>query len=304
MRDLPQMKVKPRKSKVSGLPSPRCARSAAAWRPNSIRRVLSGWSDSENASNRARIASRNRLASASCSKPATTIIGIAHDDHVAGGLMPSPAFGPKVQDVVQVDVGKQRRDHRALPRSPVTDRHGPVFENARPKPFPDQADDALVADPMFDEPDQPFLADRVEERPDVGVQYEVHLPVGDPHHQGIERIMWSASGPEPVREPEEVFLVDRVQHHNDGALDDLVLQGSDRRAFGPGSTRGAAASVRLRYVPPAGRLRPVRSPMDTSVQIGEPWLQFCLVVIPRHAVHARGGLALQRVERQPAACRD
>jgi hypothetical protein len=35
------------------------------------------------------------------------------------------------------------------------------------------------------------------------------------------------------------------------------------------------------------------------MQIREPGLQFCLVVIPRHAVHARGGLALQRVKRQP-----
>ena len=43
LRDLPLIKVKPRKSTVSGLPSPRCSRLAAAWRPNSIRRVLSGW---------------------------------------------------------------------------------------------------------------------------------------------------------------------------------------------------------------------------------------------------------------------
>ena len=36
------------------------------------------------------------------------VVGIAHDDHVAGGLVPSPALGPEIQDVVQVDVGKQR----------------------------------------------------------------------------------------------------------------------------------------------------------------------------------------------------
>ena len=70
-RDLPQMKVKPRKSKVSGLPSPRWARLAAAKRPNSIRRVLSGCSDSANSCNRSRIASQKRRASASCSKPTT-----------------------------------------------------------------------------------------------------------------------------------------------------------------------------------------------------------------------------------------
>ena len=54
------MKVNPKKLKVSGLPSPRRSRLTAAWRPNSIRRVLSGCSDSANSSNLARIASRNR----------------------------------------------------------------------------------------------------------------------------------------------------------------------------------------------------------------------------------------------------
>src|ERR1700736_522468 len=49
-----QMKVKPRKLKVSGFPSPRRARRSAAKRPNSIRRVLSGLSDSENSLNRLR----------------------------------------------------------------------------------------------------------------------------------------------------------------------------------------------------------------------------------------------------------
>jgi len=34
-------------------------------------------------------------------------VGVAHDDHVAHGLAPSPAFGPQVEHVVQVDVGQQ-----------------------------------------------------------------------------------------------------------------------------------------------------------------------------------------------------
>jgi hypothetical protein len=34
------------------------------------------------------------------------IIGIAHNDHVAGSLAPSPAFGPEVENVMEVDVGK------------------------------------------------------------------------------------------------------------------------------------------------------------------------------------------------------
>ena len=168
------MKVKPRKLKVSGLPSPRRARLSAARRPNSIRRVFSGWSASANSSSRC--AHRVPEAPGVCLvfEADDDVVGVAHDDHVARGLPPSPAFGPEIEDVVQVDVGEQRRDHRPLPRSRLTDRDDPVFQDARPQPFLDQADDALVADPVFQETDQPFLADRIEECADVGVQDEVH----------------------------------------------------------------------------------------------------------------------------------
>src|ERR1700730_17583299 len=101
-RDVPQMSVKPRKLKVSGLPSPRRARLCAAKRPNAIKRVFSEWSVRTNASNLARIISRNRRASVSRSNPIT----ITRDDHVAGGLAPSPALRPEIKDVVQIDVGE------------------------------------------------------------------------------------------------------------------------------------------------------------------------------------------------------
>src|SRR5271154_6014455 len=64
----------------------------------------------------------------------------------------------------------------------------------------------LIRGPVLDELDQPFLADRVEEAPDVGVQYEVHFSALDPDHKGVQRIVLAALGPEPIAEPEEVFL--------------------------------------------------------------------------------------------------
>src|SRR6202035_1089337 len=102
------------------------------------------------------------------------------------------------------------------------------FEDARLEPFADQADDARVADPVFYEADQPILTDFVEERLNVGVQYEVHFLAGDSDAERVQRIMRATSWPEPVREPEEVFLVDRVQHRSRRPLDDLVLQCGDR----------------------------------------------------------------------------
>jgi len=62
----PQICVKPRKLNVSGLPSPRRFRFAAANRPNSIRRVLSGCNSSPNFCSRSLHSWRNRSASARC----------------------------------------------------------------------------------------------------------------------------------------------------------------------------------------------------------------------------------------------
>src|SRR5262245_32929523 len=70
-------------------------------------------------------------------------------DHVARGLTLSPAVGPEVEHVVQIDIGWERRDHRALPCPPLTDGHDPVFHDDRLEPFADQADDTPVADPML-----------------------------------------------------------------------------------------------------------------------------------------------------------
>ena len=116
MRDLPQMKVNPRKLKVSGLPSPRRSRLTAAWRPNSIRRVLSGWSDSANSSKPRAHRVEEPTGVGLVLEADDDIVRIADDDHVACRLAPSPAVGPQVEDVVQVDVGQ------AAVKSPIPAR--------------------------------------------------------------------------------------------------------------------------------------------------------------------------------------
>ena len=142
---------------------------------------------------------------------------------------------------------------------------------------------------MLQEADQPFLTDLVEERPDVGVQYEAHLLAVDPDTERIQRIMRAAPGPEPIREPEEVLLVDRVQQRDHRPLDDLVLQGRDRER--------ALPAIRLGNVDPPGRQCPIRSPLDPVVQILEISLKVCLVVLPRQPIHAGRGVLLELEER-------
>ena len=46
-----------------------------------------------------------------------------------------------------------------------------------------------IADPVLDEPDQPVLADRVEERPDVGVEDPVDPLLADPERERVQRIV-------------------------------------------------------------------------------------------------------------------
>src|SRR5712671_1918379 len=140
------------------------------------------------------------------------------------------------------------------------------------------------------------------EAADVGVQYPVHLRARDPDRQRVREpsahgldpwgIMLAAPRPEPVREPEEVFLVDRVQHLDHRSLDDLVLQRRDAQRPLP--------SIRFRNVPPPqacpceGRGQcAVTPPVDTPVQVPEFLLKPRPVLLPRRPIHSGGRLSLQ-----------
>ena len=83
------------------------------------------------------------------------------------------------------------------------------------------------------------------------VENEVHFPDGDSDDQGVQRIMLAALRSESVREPKQVFLVDRVQDSDSRPLDDLVLDGGNRE--------WALPTVRLGYVDTPGRKGPVCS---------------------------------------------
>ena len=101
------------------------------------------------------------------------------------------------------------------------------------------------------------------------------LLAGDADHQGVRQpsahglvpwgIMLAALRSEPVRESEEIFLVDRVQHLDGRSLDDLVFQCGHRQ--------GALPAIRLRNVPSPGRQCPVCSPVGSRVQILEILLE-------------------------------
>jgi hypothetical protein len=108
----------------------------------------------------------------------------------------------------------------------------------------DEPEGARVADPVLQEADDPLLGNFREERPDVGVEYEVHFPAADPDDERVQRIVLAALRPEPVREPEEILLENRAQHRSRSSLDDFVLESGDRQR--------ALAAIFLRNVAPTG----------------------------------------------------
>ena len=89
--------------------------------------------------------------------------------------------------------------------------------------------------------------------------------VSSPDVERVQRVVLAAPRSEPVREAEEVRLVDGVQHLDRGPLDDLVFQrGHAERSLPP---------VGLRDVHPTNRLRSVRSSLQPFGEVLEVVLQ-------------------------------
>ena len=83
---------------------------------------------------------------------------------------------------------------------------------------------------------------------------------------------------EPVTEAKKLHLVNRCQDHiHNRLLDDLVLQRRDPER--------SCSAVRLGYLYPPNRRRPVRSPVvQTPVQVEQALIQPFAVHVPRDAV--------------------
>jgi hypothetical protein len=143
---------------------------------------------------------------------------------------------------------------------------------------------------VLEQPLQPAPIEAGEEVADVRVEHEAHLLALNPDRERIQRLMRRAPGPEPIREAEEVLLVDGVQHLDERALEDLVLQRGDPERPQP--------PVRLRDEHPPSRSRPERPSVDSSVKIAKVRLEIQPVVAPRHAVHPRGGARADRPVRR------
>ncbi len=192
-------------------------------------------------------------------KPNHEVVAETHDDNITTCVSAPPLVGPKVEDVVQVDVRKQRRCRCSLGNAFLTGRPRPVLDDPCGHPLLDQPQDPPISNPVLKKPLQPAMVKAGEELADIRVEHPVHLLAHDPDRQGIQRVMRGASRPKPIRESEEVLFVDRVQHLDDRPLDDLVLQRCD--------TKRPEPPVRLGDEHPLRRLRSVTPRMNPVAQI-------------------------------------
>jgi hypothetical protein len=76
---------------------------------------------------------------------------------------PHPALAPDIHDRVEVDMGKARRENRALRRTDLCDLPEPVFHDACLEPPGEQAEDPCIAAPLPEQLQPPRVMHRVEE---------------------------------------------------------------------------------------------------------------------------------------------
>ena len=138
---------------------------------------------------------------------------------------------------------------------------------------------------MPQEPLKPRLVGLAEEVTDIRLEDPAYPPASQPDRQRIKRIMRRAARAKPLGKPNEVLLMDGVQHLNDRPLEDLVLKRRDpERALAP---------IQLGDEHPSSRLRPIHPSLDTSVQVPKVRLEI-LASIPAHLIDPRRGPASAR----------
>ena len=124
------------------------------------------------------------------------VIGVTYDDSVPRSLSGAPLLlEPEVEDIVQVNVGEDGRNHRAL--------RGPlqvvlplvVFHDAGVQPLGNQPEYPFVPDSVLEKPQQVVSREPVEERSNVRVDYPVDLAPFYPESQGVKRIMRPGRNP-------------------------------------------------------------------------------------------------------------
>jgi hypothetical protein len=115
----------------------------------------------------------------------------------------------------------RRRDHCSLRRTYIRLRPLAIFRHSSFQPFLDQAEQAAIGHAVLDELHRPFMAHVVEEATNIRIKHPVHALPENTHSQRVERLMWAATRPEPIREALEIDLIYLVEDRHHGLLNNL-----------------------------------------------------------------------------------
>src|SRR6516225_9010289 len=140
------------------------------------------------------------------------VISKPREDDLCACVPPSPLPDPEIECVVKIDIRQQRANTPALNCPYLTLHPFALFQHAGLEPFLNQAHDAPIGYAVLDKFHQPPLIESVIKLPDVGIEHPSHFSRSDPYRQRVQSLMWTATGPESIRESQEVLFVDRVQH--------------------------------------------------------------------------------------------
>ncbi len=107
-------------------------------------------------------------------------------------------YVPKVEYIVQVDIGQNGGNHCTLRCRTLCAGMFPVLHNANLQPFADKPQDALVLYQVLEKFEHPAMIHGIEEPTDVCIKHPVHLPAIEPDRQCVQRIMLATPRPKPV----------------------------------------------------------------------------------------------------------
>src|SRR3982751_2480927 len=124
----------------------------------------------------------------------------------------------------------------------------------------------------------------VEKSTNVGIEHPLHPLAVKAHTERIERLVWTATGPEPIRKAPKVHLINLVKDGHYCLLDNFVLQG--------GNAQRSLPTVGLGDIDSPRGLSPIRTTLYSAVQVSQPTVQSGFILWPRETIHTRGRFSL------------
>ena len=99
---------------------------------------------------------------------------------------------------MEIDIGKERGEHRALWRTDLCGLNQPVFHDTSLQHPADQAKNTVVSDPLPQKLQQPLVMHRVEKPAYVGLDEVIHTLLLEGPTQCIQTLVRTPLGPVAV----------------------------------------------------------------------------------------------------------